>query len=423
MTHEVRAAEELNPNVPREELFENWKKQLTPLLDNFEDLEFSELLMGELELEDLISRNKKLVRSRPSFEDDDNLQDAVEDFADRAKSVLSTLRKVRPCLVFEKRLPAKVEKYEITAERISKGSHSVIYQCKDTETGERLVAKVVVDPDYDDEDEKLLDEEYRILRELEGHGFPRACWLGKVKGRPTLILERLGPDFSYLKRQSDLHALKTSDVLRTGINILAQLEVLHEKGYVHRSIKPENFCVGYGDSLEDLRTIRLIDVGGSEKFSDEPKNDNNEHQFSLDMLYTNKLSREQIQKFEDVSDTKCDYSPSSKTYLYLGIDTYLGNTYFPKDDVEALGYALIFLCRGSFPWSDDDSLRGRLTTPLEDLCTDFRGRPVPELVSYMKAVHSLPRTRLQEKHYELLRRCLISSSNSPVIQDVEEPRS
>lgn len=47
-------------------------------------------------------------------------------------------------------------------------------------------------------------------------------------------------------------------ILQMSSGMLLALEKLHLQGYVHRDIKPPNFCLGHG---KESNTIFLIDFG------------------------------------------------------------------------------------------------------------------------------------------------------------------
>ena len=67
----------------------------------------------------------------------------------------------------------------------------------------------------------------------------------------------MGPSLSkMIKFCGDKFSLKTS--LMCGLQVLEQLEMLHDTGFIHRDIKPNNITVGLG---QDTSKLFLIDFG------------------------------------------------------------------------------------------------------------------------------------------------------------------
>ena len=87
---------------------------------------------------------------------------------------------------------------------------------------------------------------------------------------------------------------------------------MHEHDYVHRDLKPENFVIGL-DKEENI--IYLIDFGLSKKYKDS-KGDH--------ILYKEGKS-------------------ILGTVRYVSIYTHLGIEQSRRDDIESLGYILIYL--------------------------------------------------------------------------------
>ena len=82
------------------------------------------------------------------------------------------------------------------------------------------------------------------------------------------------------------------------------------------------------------------------------------------------------------------------TTRYASISAHLGNELSRKDDLESLGYVLIFLLKGALPWqnlnvSDKEKTKkvGEMKAKItpEELCKDL---PI-ELTNYMTYVKSL----------------------------------
>ncbi len=98
------------------------------------------------------------------------------------------------------------------------------------------------------------------------------------------------------------------------------MEFLHNKGFLHRDIKPDNFMMGR-DSTKSV--VHLIDFGLAKRFR---------------------------------HPTTCrhiSYRDGKKltgTARYASISTHLGVEQSRRDDVEGLGYTLIYLAKGGLPW-------------------------------------------------------------------------
>ena len=94
---------------------------------------------------------------------------------------------------------------------------------------------------------------------------------------------------------------------------------MHEHDYIHRDLKPENWVIGL-DKEENL--IYLIDFGLSKKYKDAK----GEH-----ILYKEGKS-------------------ILGTVRYVSIYTHLGIEQSRRDDIESLGYILVYLAKGVLPW-------------------------------------------------------------------------
>lgn len=110
--------------------------------------------------------------------------------------------------------------------------------------------------------------------------------------------------------------LKT--VLMIADQLLSAMETMHEKGYLHRDMKPDNACIGTGDHID---SIYLIDFGLSRKY------------------------------MKDGQHVPCESdNPFQGNYYWASGNVLRGLTSSRRDDLESLLYVLLYFCRGDLPW-------------------------------------------------------------------------
>jgi len=176
-----------------------------------------------------------------------------------------------------------------------------------------------------------LTVEADIYNKLVGlPGFPRLIWFGKTKfykpGNPekhnccVLVLEYLSSSLSDLfTLNNKKFSLKT--VLMLSQQMIDRLATLHAVGIVHRDVKPGNFVMGKGDKAG---VVYLLDFGLAHPFKDENTN--------IHMPYqTNVCFR--------------------GTHRYASVTAHARIEQSRRDDMEALGYVLIYFLRG-LPWQN-----------------------------------------------------------------------
>lgn len=194
-------------------------------------------------------------------------------------------------------------------------------------------------PNQQTQKQQVLIYECRTLRCLNGAlGFPQIYWYGihNELNSYALVMDLLDISISdLLKKQlkngfgkksgilndnaklNNHFSLKT--VLMIADQMISRLEFLHKKGFIHCDIKPENMVIGRG---YNLNVIYLIDFGLSKRYVDEKGN-------------------------------HIEYGESNLmrgTARYMSINGHLGINLSRRDDMESLGYVLIYLLKGSLPW-------------------------------------------------------------------------
>jgi len=246
-------------------------------------------------------------------------------------------------------------KYRII-QKIGEGSFGSIYKGQNMRTNEYVAIKV----ESIKNETKLLKNESIIYRHLNNCvGIPYVKWFGKDNTNYYMVINLLGESLQSLKEKKGTFSLKL--VLQIGINITTLLKIIHDKGLVHRDIKPDNFLLGLD---KENKKIYIIDFGFCKSFMNCDKH--------TEMSKTSSLI-------------------GSKTYASINSHNYLELS--RRDDLESLGYMLIYLYLGTLSWQDISAL----TTEEEDINEKIKhlkqniiDKNLPiVLVNYMKYVRKL----------------------------------
>lgn len=204
-------------------------------------------------------------------------------------------------------------------------------------------------------------------------GIPNIIWYGVEGEHNVLVMDLLGASleelFSCCKRKFSLKTvLILADQMVNKYNKVGQIqrvEYFHSKQFLHRDIKPDNFVIGLG---KKQWLIHIIDYGLAKRYMD-PRTGTHI-------------------KYRDKKDL-------TGTARYTSINTHLGIEQSRRDDLEGIGYVLMYFNRGSLPWQGlhaktkkekYDRIRDvKISTPVETLCKDFPD----EFATYIKYCRKL----------------------------------
>jgi len=212
-----------------------------------------------------------------------------------------------------------------------------------------------------------------------GVGIPLVKYYGTEGEYNVMVMELLGPSledlFNFCNRKL---SLKT--VLLLADQLISRIEFIHGKNFIHRDMKPDNFLMGLG---KKGNLVYVIDFGLAKKFRDQRTHQHIPYR---------------------------EHKNLTGTARYTSINTHLGIEQSRRDDMEALGYILIYFLNGTLPWQGlraktkaqkyEKISEKKLSTPVEELC---KGAPA-EFATYQNYVRSL---RFEEKpDYAYLRQLI-----------------
>ena len=245
--------------------------------------------------------------------------------------------------------------------KIGKGSFGIVYQGVNTSTNEKIALKV---EKREKNQQGTLENEAMRLVYLQGEGIPKVYCYGNNQSHNLLVEELLGKSLEDIfNSYGKPFSLKTVCVL--GIEMIKRIQSIHQKYYIHRDIKPDNFMTGRG---ENEKNIYIIDFGLAKKY------------------YS-------VSKAQHIKFTTGKHLIG--TARYCARNAHRGYEQGRRDDIESIGYVLMYFLLGVLPWQglkikkNEDQFEKiaekKYTTPFEELT---EGQP-EEFLIFFKYIDKL----------------------------------
>jgi serine/threonine protein kinase len=210
-------------------------------------------------------------------------------------------------------------KYKLLS-KLGSGAFGSIYKGENIRTKEHVAIKI----EPFDANLKLLKNEstvYNYLKKFNFNGIPHLKWYGVDTTNYYMVISLLGDSInSYIKNNEKM---KLETVLSIGIKMLEIIKFIHDKGLIHRDIKPDNFLFGLNaDGTTNTEKVYLIDFGFCKTY----KTTDGEH-------------------IDKTSLTNIIGTPN-----YISLNVHNLDQPSRRDDVESIIYILIYMLLGSLEW-------------------------------------------------------------------------
>ena len=227
--------------------------------------------------------------------------------------------------------------------KLGEGSFGKVYKAE--YNGENYAIKM----EHKSKEQGLLELEATIMNYLKGPNIPFIKSYGYSGDFNVLVMQLLDKSLEDLINKYSTFSTKTVAML--GYQMVNILQYIHDRHIIHRDIKPDNFVMG---AKEDNAKLYILDFGLAKKY---------------------RSSRTLIQ---------CPYIKKKKltgTARYASIHALEAYEQSRRDDLESVGYVLMYFLRGNLPWqglkvrSKEDRykkiLERKRETTSEDLCKNY----------------------------------------------------
>ena len=206
-------------------------------------------------------------------------------------------------------------KYKLL-KKIGKGSFGNIYLSKEKYTNNYYAIKI----ENKIPSLSFLENEANLLLYLNCPKTPSIQSFGYTVNYNYLIMELLGKSLEDIfENILQKKPMSLRCICNLGYQMIEILEFIHNKNIIHRDIKPDNFLMSNGNN----KYLYLLDFGLAIKFRE---NNKSKH---FPLIKGRKLTG---------------------TARYASVNALNGITQSRRDDIESVGYVLLYLLKGKLPW-------------------------------------------------------------------------
>lgn len=238
---------------------------------------------------------------------------------------------------------------------------------------------------YNDDIESIRWE-YKVYKTLESSKgmlrVPRPFYLGSILNYEAIVLELLGPSLLDIWHRCK-QRLSIRTLAQIGYQLVCLMKFFHDRGFVYQNIRPEHFLYG---------------VSGLDKWM---------WMYAVDLKWCKNYLEEKQGNMVHISSEQVSGPLHIGTHIrFMSINAHRGIEQSRRDDLESIGYLLVYLFRGELPWMklenivDEQECHGRIAQCKEKSAQSICQNMLPEFEQYLMTVKNLGFD--QKPNYQML---------------------
>ena len=239
--------------------------------------------------------------------------------------------------------------------KLGSGAFGEIYAATNSLTGQEVAVKL--EPLFAKNPQ--LAYEARVYERMHGKpGIPSIYYFGKEGSHYILVMDRLGQNLEELFTKCG-RRFSMQTTLLLADQMLTVLEQVHNEGFIHRDLKPDNFLIGCNLMPSEVITLPRRFNQSVERPIGRPINTAG----VVPSLGAN--VHQPLVYLVDFGLSKCFWNPDTNTHIpyrkgkyltgtprYASIRNHKGCEQSRRDDLESIGYILIYFLLGNLPWQN-----------------------------------------------------------------------
>ena len=252
--------------------------------------------------------------------------------------------------------------------KLNQGSFGKVHKGFDTEKNKFVAIKVETrKSDGHLKKEALIYQKYANCKISDTAKWPELhAYAVLPRGVSFMVVDLLGPDIECIMKATPQGRLPSYMVGYFAYKMINLIKVFHSQGYVHRDIKPQNFVIEHynDDRCPKYPEVFLVDYGLAKRY------------LNADMSHTELIQRNNV----------------GGTVRYSSTNAHLGLEPSRRDDLQSLGYTLVYLALGSLPWQNrkkPEVMTLKMQTTVESLCQELKEPLRSAIMQFMRYVSSL----------------------------------